>query len=648
MPWTTESPDAWRALVAVGVIADDLHPRAISRYAGVTQAEATRAIEAATVAGVIVDGEVTSEEAVRLTAELPAERRADLHATIASHLIAQGPSHLLQALDHARAAGNTAHLEEIAVVAAQAGRMSLSVSDYASARELLTLADEAGIGESPAERARRLGDLAIAIEGLGMVPEARDVLARAFDLAELAGEAELAAHLATMYAFPADWYAGDVRASALLQRAEALEPSKDARTAILAARSIVEMRIPVATDGRHQAAWVTRPSIAQPLAEEALASSVDGTPETRLLALLAWRMSHRGPMHLARRREISNEALDLAQRLRLPGRQIDAAVVLAVDAIESGDRPQFDRALSVLRWVAERDGNPRLRWHAYTVATGAAFIDADLVAAEEFRTLAREFGMAIDGPGWFGAEMIFLSQVLAEQIDRPDDLHVAWEAARPHIDGSGGGVLEHPIGRMTIAWFRALTGDREQATADLRLGLRRLDHESSLLLSASIGAKVAALLDVPDVRDELIEIMAPYADRVAVDSSVWWCDGPVALPLATLEHARGDDAAATAHLATAEEIAHRMGDVRSLGRIEALRRETVPNAPNAAPSTHDLTDREMQVLRMLVDGATNPEIAKVLSYSPSTIRNDVTSIYRKFGVRNRPEAAARASALGLV
>lgn len=640
-------PDPWRALIAVGVIADDLHPRTISRYAGVTQAEATRAIEAATAAGTIVDGVVAADEAARLTAELPAERRADIHAAIASHLIAQGPSHLLQALDHARAAGNTAHLEEIAGIAAQAGRMSLSVSDYASARELLTLADEAGVGESAAERARRLGDLATAIEGLGMVPEARDVLARAFDLAELAGEAELAAHLATEYAFPADWYSGDVRASALLQRAEALEPSKDARIAILAARSIVEMRIPIATDGRHQAAWVTRPSIAQPFAEESLAASEGCAPETRLLALLAWRMAHRGPMHLARRREVSNEALDLAQRLRLPGRQIDAAVVLAVDAIESGDRPQFDRALSVLRWVAERDGNPRLRWQAYTIATGAAFIDADLAAAEEYRTLAREFGVAIDGPGWFGAEMIFLSQMLAEQADRPDDLRVAWEAARPHVDGSGGGVLEHPIGRMTIAYFRALTGDLEQAEADLRLGMRKLDAESSLLLSACRGAQVAVMLDVPDVWEELITLLAPYADHVAVDSSVWWCDGPVALSLALLEHARGDDAAASAYLATAGAIAHRMGDVRSLGRIEALRRDITPVAMTAGAAEHGLTDRERQVLRMLVDGATNPEIAKVLSYSPSTIRNDVTSIYRKFGVRSRPEAAARAIALGL-
>ncbi len=49
----------------------------------------------------------------------------------------------------------------------------------------------------------------------------------------------------------------------------------------------------------------------------------------------------------------------------------------------------------------------------------------------------------------------------------------------------------------------------------------------------------------------------------------------------------------------------------------------------------------------MAQGMTNPEIARTLSYSTSTIRNDLSSIYRKLDVRGRPEAAARASELGL-
>jgi DNA-binding CsgD family transcriptional regulator/antitoxin component of RelBE/YafQ-DinJ toxin-antitoxin module len=641
----SDAPAEWRGLLAVGVIAGDLSALTISRFAGVTRATATHALAAAAEAGVLVDGRISDADAVRLVAELPAERTASVHAAIASHLMGQGPSRLLEALEHARAAGDTSHVEEIAAIAEQAGHMSLSVSDYESARSLFALADESGVADAPSDRARRLGAQAVALEGLGRVPDARDACARAFDLAELAGDADLAADLAVAYAFPADWYAGDVRAGALLQRADALGPDKERAIQILAARAIVEMRIPIDTTTDHQTAWVTRSSVARPLADEALAVSTDASDHTRLLALLAWRTTHRAPQFLARRREVSADAVDLAQRLRLPGRQVDAAVMLAVDALESGDRPQYERALSVLRWVADRDGNPRLRWHAYAAAAGAAFIDEDLESANHYRTLAREAGSAVESPGWLGAEYLFAAEDLLARDDR-ESMAIALGMA--DLDG-----IINPIGLGALASIRARTGDPVRAEVDLRHAVRGLDEESSLLLTASVAAEAAALLDVPDIVAQLTAVLTPYADHVAVDSNGWWCTGPVTLALATLAHAADDDAAAERHLDAAQATAHRTGDVQALGRIDALRRNLRADAQGTRDAPvgaldHDLTERELQVLRMLVDGATNPEIARALSYSPSTIRNDVTSIYRKFGVRSRPEAAARASALGLV
>jgi DNA-binding CsgD family transcriptional regulator len=643
MTGVMEDPRGWRALVAVGVIAGDLRARTISRYAGVTQAIAEQALAAAADAGVLVDGAISDSEALRLVAEMPAETTAGIHAALASHYMMQGPSHLLEALDHARAAGDTSHVEEITAAAEQAGHMSLSVADYGSARRLFELAGESGVADAPIERARRLGAQAVALEGLGLVAEARDVLARAFDLAEVAGDADLAADLAIAYAFPADWYAGDVRAGALLQRADTLGPDKDRAVALTAARAIVEMRIPVDPTTDHQTAWVTRASIARPLAKQALDAAGDATPLTRLLALLAWRNNHRAPQFLTRRREVSLEAVDLAQALRLPGRQVDAAVMLAVDALESGDRPLYERALSIIRWVAERDGNPRLLWHASTASAGAAFIDADLDAAVRHQAAAREHGSAIDSPGWLGAELVFTAERLLA-VDDP-------ETTRATLALPGVGDVVNPIGRAAIAYFRAQLGDRATAEADLRHAVHHLDDESSLLLTAAIAAEAAACLRVTDLMATLTGVLEPWADHVAVDASAWWCYGPVTLALAVLAHGSGDDDAAASYLDAAQVTAQRMTDVRALGRIDALRAELRPGAA-ANPAAvldvpHGLSEREVQVLRLLVDGATNPEIAKVLSYSPSTIRNDVTSIYRKFGVRSRPEAAARAIALGL-
>jgi ATP/maltotriose-dependent transcriptional regulator MalT len=46
-------------------------------------------------------------------------------------------------------------------------------------------------------------------------------------------------------------------------------------------------------------------------------------------------------------------------------------------------------------------------------------------------------------------------------------------------------------------------------------------------------------------------------------------------------------------------------------------------------------------------GATNNEIARRLSLSPHTIKDHISSIYRKLGVRNRAEAVERSQHLGL-
>jgi DNA-binding NarL/FixJ family response regulator len=55
-----------------------------------------------------------------------------------------------------------------------------------------------------------------------------------------------------------------------------------------------------------------------------------------------------------------------------------------------------------------------------------------------------------------------------------------------------------------------------------------------------------------------------------------------------------------------------------------------------------LTPRELDVLRLVVEGRSNPEIADRLFISPTTARTHVTNILAKLGVATRTEAAARA------
>ncbi len=68
--------------------------------------------------------------------------------------------------------------------------------------------------------------------------------------------------------------------------------------------------------------------------------------------------------------------------------------------------------------------------------------------------------------------------------------------------------------------------------------------------------------------------------------------------------------------------------------IQASRREEKPY--------YDLTERERQVLSMMVEGLSNPEIANRLVVSRSTIKFHVSSILSKLGASSRTEAVAMA------
>ncbi|MEC4674598.1 MAG: response regulator transcription factor [Nitrospirota bacterium] len=63
---------------------------------------------------------------------------------------------------------------------------------------------------------------------------------------------------------------------------------------------------------------------------------------------------------------------------------------------------------------------------------------------------------------------------------------------------------------------------------------------------------------------------------------------------------------------------------------------------------HDLTEREVTVLRLVADGKTNKEIANVLDLSEKTVKNHVRNIFHKLHVYDRTAAAILAIRKGII
>ena len=120
---------------------------------------------------------------------------------------------------------------------------------------------------------------------------------------------------------------------------------------------------------------------------------------------------------------------------------------------------------------------------------------------------------------------------------------------------------------------------------------------------------------------------------------------------------RGDRARAVDALTAAHATAQRLGaepfrrEVEGLARRARIELTDEPTTPPAPPepgfASLGLTPRELEVLRLLAAGYTNPQIGEALYISRKTASHHVSSVLTKLGVTTRVEAAGVAHRLGL-
>jgi DNA-binding CsgD family transcriptional regulator len=210
--------------------------------------------------------------------------------------------------------------------------------------------------------------------------------------------------------------------------------------------------------------------------------------------------------------------------------------------------------------------------------------------------------------------------------------------------GDPQGIATSLFGLATIALVR---GDAKAAMefAQEGLGLTRETGERGQvpprleILAASVGAsgdatRAAQLFGAAASLREIVGLplpaMAPpdYEQRVAAVRSAL---GDLAF----------DAAWATGRALKLDDVL-----AESIAEVAAPTLSASVNHP-AQAQPRGLTPRELMVLRLLVEGHSDPEIAEALFVSRRTVATHVVHIFRKLGVHSRAAASAHAVRLGL-
>ena len=199
----------------------------------------------------------------------------------------------------------------------------------------------------------------------------------------------------------------------------------------------------------------------------------------------------------------------------------------------------------------------------------------------------------------------------------------------------------------------------------LREGLRRsLSEEGFDIVGEAENGEQAVRLSAelrPDV--VLMDVSMPELDGVEATRAIKGAEGSPQVIMLTM-HADKEvladaiRAGASGYLVkdcSTEEIteAVRMamqGDTALSPQLAATMLDEVRrlDAPSAAEEDRVITKREEEVLQLIADGCSTPEVAEQLYISQKTVKNHLASIYQKLDARDRTQAVLQAVRMGIV
>lgn len=201
----------------------------------------------------------------------------------------------------------------------------------------------------------------------------------------------------------------------------------------------------------------------------------------------------------------------------------------------------------------------------------------------------------------------------------------------------------------------------------VRHGIRSLlevTDEIQVVAEAADGVEALDVLEDTEVDVLLLDLRMPRLDGIGVLTALAARDdAPPVLVLTTFD----DDELVLAALSagargyllkdvTLDELRHAIRTLHGGGQLiqpavtAALVRklgQQPPSFERIDPPT-PLTPRELDVLRLVASGYSNREIAKLLVLAEGTVKNHMSAVLTKLGVRDRTRAALRAISLGLI
>lgn len=372
-------------------------------------------------------------------------------------------------------------------------------------------------------------------------------------------------------------------------------------------------------------------------------------------------------------------------RLLATGRYADVLRLMGRTEVYWAQRPYHDE---VLCWVGEAfagddSAEPNVRAGALHLAEATAGWSGQPLAAMAYAEEAVRIGREVGDPLLLGRALYDLGQAFETRDDPRAALDVYTEAL-PLFREAGQPVW--------LAFLLAELGDKHVVLGSAEQGMPLLDEALTLMrqdefawgvaliqgergfAALALGRPVAAahlfaesFARSREIGDDLFQLGA--ATGLAGVAHALGRPEQAAVVLGAVDAARIERGFVrplhALHIGPLRErIQAQLDDAAFAAALDAGRAATVDQAVNdvlrlveeneRSPTSPDprkpglLTPREADVLRLLVEGRTDREIADALFIGPRTVQTHVSNVLAKLEVSNRAEAAAVAVRRGLV